>query len=1017
MEVVSSPRRDGSMMRLSESREEAQELISPLTSPKHDLIIGNWNVRTLYMPGRAAQLAKEMVNERIEILGISECRWTNSDKIKLATGETIIYSGRDDNIHLHGVAIMLSPKANAALIDWSPINERIIMARFYSKHIKLTVIHAYCPTNDSENEEKDNFYELLSETIQKVNKHDMLIVTGDFNAKVGNQPNPYHEVMGKYGIGERNNNGERLCDFCAEHELIITGTLFPHKDIHKLTWVSPDNRTVNQIDHTLINKKFRTSVKDTRVYRGADISSDHYLVKTSIKLKLRRNNKEVQKRAKYDVDKLKEEDIRMQFSIKLNNRYEILEDEHKENNGNIDLIEKMNNDFENAYNETAKEILGFKKKQTKPWISKESWNLIAQRKQINQNLNSAKSERMKLNLKNKYKEKDKEVKKQIKMDKKTWIESIAKEAEEAASKHHMKTLYNLTKTLSNEKPKKCYTINDKNNKIITSCEERKERWKEHFNEVLNRNAPEDPMSLEENEIEINTDINTRSPTIKEIQDALKHLKNGKSPGADGIQAELLKADINNTSKRIKRIIDTVWEHERAPQSWKRGLIVKLPKKGNLKDCKNWRGITLLPVVSKILGRVLIDRIRAGTDCKLRKEQAGYRSNRSTIDQIFILRNIIEQCNEWQAPLYVNFIDFEKAFDSIHRESLWKIMKAYGIPDKIIAIVQTLYQDFECAVIDGNEITEWFKIKTGVKQGCNMSGFLFLLAIDWVMKRTVGNGENGLRWKFTKKLDDLDFADDIALISSTRSHIQKKTDKLIKNSNRIGLKANRDKCKILKINTTNTEPILMNYEPVEEVTEFQYLGAVISEAGGGTKDLSNRINKARATFIRLKKIWNSKSIKRNTKLRLYKTLVKPVLLYGAEAWKMTQADNKKLDTFQSKCLRRILQIKWQDHVSNEDVMKRANVKEISRVVKERRWKFIGHTLRKEQGNDCVTAMTWAPEGKRKRGRPRETWRKTVEKERKNAGWTTWNQVRTIAMDRKKWREQVEALCATRHEADR
>ena len=202
--------------------------------------------------------------------------------------------------------------------------------------------------------------------------------------------------------------------------------------------VSPDNRTVNQIDHTLINKKFRTSVKDTRVYRGADISSDHYLVKTSIKLKLRRNNKDVQKRAKYDVDKLKEEDIRMQFSIKLNNRFEILEDEHEENNGNIDLIEKMNNDFENAYNETAKEILGFKKKQTKPWISKESWNLIAQRKQINQNLNSAKSERMKLNLKNKYKEKDKEVKKQIKMDKKTWIESIAKEAEEAASKHHTK---------------------------------------------------------------------------------------------------------------------------------------------------------------------------------------------------------------------------------------------------------------------------------------------------------------------------------------------------------------------------------------------------------------------------------------------------------------------------------------------------------------------------------------------------------------------------------------------------
>ena len=151
------------------------------------------------------------------------------------------------------------------------------------------------------------------------------------------------------------------------------------------------------------------------------------------------------------------------------------------------------------------------------------------------------------------------------------------------------------------------------------------------------------------------------------------------------------------------------------------------------------------------------------DKRLRKEQAGYRKGRGTTEQVFILRNIIEQVNEWQATLYLGFVDFEKAFDSIHRESLWKIMKKYGIPEKIVRMVKLFYDGFQCAVHDQGDTHEFFDIKTGVKQGCNMSGFLFLIVIDWVMRRVIGSGENGIRWKFTSKLDDLDFADDSATL--------------------------------------------------------------------------------------------------------------------------------------------------------------------------------------------------------------------------------------------------------------
>ena len=145
--------------------------------------------------------------------------------------------------------------------------------------------------------------------------------------------------------------------------------------------------------------------------------------------------------------------------------------------------------------------------------------------------------------------------------------------------------------------------------------------------------------------------------------------------------------------------------------------------------------------------------------------------------IFILRNIFEQANEWRAGLYVHFVGFEKAFDSVHRESIWNIMKSYGIPHKMVRVIAGIYQGFECAVVDGSETSEWCKIKSGVKQGCVMSGFLFLLALDWTTREATAEKRRGIRWNFNTVLEDLDFADDIALLSSEVSELQEKTGRL------------------------------------------------------------------------------------------------------------------------------------------------------------------------------------------------------------------------------------------------
>ena len=141
-------------------------------------------------------------------------------------------------------------------------------ARLKGRHIKITLIQCYARTNDTEESIKDTFYEQLQAEIQQAPLHDLIVVMGDLNAKVGNNNINMDRVMGKHGCGTMNDNGERLVELCSAYNLVIGGTLFPHLDIHKLTWCSPNGRDQNQIDHLMINGTWRRSLQDVKVKRG-----------------------------------------------------------------------------------------------------------------------------------------------------------------------------------------------------------------------------------------------------------------------------------------------------------------------------------------------------------------------------------------------------------------------------------------------------------------------------------------------------------------------------------------------------------------------------------------------------------------------------------------------------------------------------------------------------------------------------------------------------------------------------
>ena len=182
---------------------------------------------------------------------------------------------------------------------------------------------------------------------QKKTKHHLTIIMGDLNAKVGKDNKYVEQSMGKQGLGERNENGQKLVNICSENDMAMTGTISQHKNIHKSTWTSPDNKTNNQINHILINNKYRTSVLDTRSKRGTDISRDHQLV-SKIKLKLKTNISKSIKRIQFDVQKLKQTKWQEEFEKELHNKSRKIE-----NSNNKETIEELWENFKTAYIETT----------------------------------------------------------------------------------------------------------------------------------------------------------------------------------------------------------------------------------------------------------------------------------------------------------------------------------------------------------------------------------------------------------------------------------------------------------------------------------------------------------------------------------------------------------------------------------------------------------------------------------------------------------------------------------------
>ena len=257
---------------------------------------------------------------------------------------------------------------------------------------------------------------------------------------------------------------------------------------------------------------------------------------------------------------------------------------------------------------------------------------------------------------------------------------------------------------------------------------------------------------------------------------------------------------------------------------------------------------------------------------------------------------------------------------------------------------------------------------------------------------------------TGKLEDLDFADDLALLSHRLQDMQEKVNALSEAAKRVGLKISQEKTKVLRLNNQQREALSIDTQAVEDVDEFVYLGSKISKDGGTDEDVKARIRKAQHAFTILRPVWRSTAITANTKLRLFGSNVKSILLYGSETWRVTKAISSKVQSFINRCLRRILRLQWFDRVSNADLWERTSQRPVALEIRKRKWRWVGHTLRKEQANITRQSFQWNPQGKRKRGRPKQTWRRSLLEELRTAG-LSWEKAKASARDRPGWKKKL------------
>lgn len=443
----------------------------------------------------------------------------------------------------------------------------------------------YAPTSSHDNVEVRELYEQLNTSISKLPKKGVLLFLGDWNAKVG--PDAYQHwagVVGKSGIGETNDRGFRLLGFTRSHRLTLANMVHPHKKSRTTTWHLPNGQVHNQIDFILAPQSHKSSINKayTRTFPGTDVSSDHNLVLSTFKMKLNSKYSPKSPCIHSDLGKLKDPEIVEVFQAQIGDKFAAL-----------NLLDSKVDTIKTSTSSSKVQTTAVHKKHKKiqPWITTD---LCDKRSVLRKTKHSSDAAR------GQYQQANREDRKKVRAAKEEWIEDQCKSLKAAWKKGTAKRP-TTPKILTKTSQPTAAVIENKDGKRLTDDEHALKRWTEYC----------DGIQLPA--------LRRQLLSYKKTRDKFH---------------QLLKNGGQETIKVLTLLSKKIWEQKKWPQEWTQLLVIPLPKKGNLRQCQNYRTISLISHPSKVMLHIILNQLKFMAEELLTEEQAGFRARQSTLEQIF-----------------------------------------------------------------------------------------------------------------------------------------------------------------------------------------------------------------------------------------------------------------------------------------------------------------------------------------------------------------------------------------------
>ena len=393
----------------------------------------------------------------------------------------------------------------------------------------------------------------------------------------------------------------------------------------------------------------------------------------------------------------------------------------------------------------------------------------------------------------------------------------------------------------------------------------------------------------------------------------------------------------------------------------------------------------------------------------------FRPGRQTQDHIFVLRNIAEKAWDRDKNLYLAFLDLKSAFDVVPRKEIWNALIAKGVPGDLLAAIQSAYQGAMAVVRMNGMESEPFPIARGVRQGDSLSPLLFINVMDEIHKickrRTAWTtiGKWNLR---TVLIQSLLYADDIVLIADTKTKLQQALVEWEEELLRKGMQINTSKSKVLVMTREEREDVqlICNGETLEVVTEYTYLGTVISSSGKIDAEISSRICKANQVYYQTtNSIIGHREVDKKTKMHVYKSVYLPTLTYGGESWTMLDRHSSRITAAEMRFLRRSVGRTRRDRIRNESIREQLGVAELKTTLERRQLQWFGHVCRMNENLNPIRILEARPTGRRPRGRPRLTFQDYIQRIGCKRG-KTLNEMKRLSRDREEWLHWLRLLDA-------